>query len=602
MRGANHQYEVPGFFTLLLGMLVLLGIVWLLDRRSRRDVSSSVTVAAHKTEIAATAEATQVQVTAETMDRAPLATPGTGASVAAGRSEPGPTRVALRENLPAENVGVERVGNQISEAKRATAQPVGAAETDVVKTDVVKTESAMATAVKPVAEQSLAEKVGTEKMLTEQAETEITDTGSTGTETTGTETTGAQTTDTEKARIEQSISEQAVPEGADTDKVRTGQVTTESAADDAETAVPGGTAAHPADVTNAGQEKGGNDGAAVGGVVDRGAATPQAPAGRADTHLPSNAQARGKDDLTRIKGIGMKTSRLLNENGIRTYDAVAASSPDVLAAMLREAGPMYASNNPQTWPEQATLAMRGQWEQINAGYGSNGVRLDVASEVPESSATADSEPAATPVFDRPLTTDDRSAAAAPAPLGGMVRDDLTRIAGIGPKASELLRDAGIGSFARIAQASPTQLKQVLDNGGGRFALLDPATWGQQAKLAAEGRWDDLTAMQYELAQAGSSAKNKAVDAASAGGDSDDLTRVEGIGPKIAGLLRESGISTFSALAGTPVPQLQQILSNAGTRYALADPGTWPEQAALAANERWAELQRLQDQLDGGKRV
>jgi predicted flap endonuclease-1-like 5' DNA nuclease len=38
--------------------------------------------------------------------------------------------------------------------------------------------------------------------------------------------------------------------------------------------------------------------------------------------------ARGKDDLTKIKGIGMKTSRLLNRHDIKTYESVAASTPE----------------------------------------------------------------------------------------------------------------------------------------------------------------------------------------------------------------------------------------------------------------------------------
>lgn len=83
---------------------------------------------------------------------------------------------------------------------------------------------------------------------------------------------------------------------------------------------------------------------------------------------------------------------------------------------------------------------------------------------------------------------------------------------------------------------------------------------------------------------------------------DDLMKIEGIGPKIAELLRAAGITTFAALAKTEISVIQKILAEAGPRYQLADPATWPEQAQLAADGKWPELQALQDKLDGGRRV
>jgi large subunit ribosomal protein L27 len=81
---------------------------------------------------------------------------------------------------------------------------------------------------------------------------------------------------------------------------------------------------------------------------------------------------------------------------------------------------------------------------------------------------------------------------------------------------------------------------------------------------------------------------------------DDLTAVEGIGPKIAGLCNEAGITTWRELSETPVEKLQEILDAAGPRYRMHNPGTWPQQAGLAADAKWDELVKLQDELDGGK--
>jgi predicted flap endonuclease-1-like 5' DNA nuclease len=80
---------------------------------------------------------------------------------------------------------------------------------------------------------------------------------------------------------------------------------------------------------------------------------------------------------------------------------------------------------------------------------------------------------------------------------------------------------------------------------------------------------------------------------------DDLKRVEGIGPKISGLLQAAGITTFAQLAATDVGQLKRILKEAGTR---ANPGTWSEQAGLAAAGDWDALEALQTELKGGRRV
>ena len=80
----------------------------------------------------------------------------------------------------------------------------------------------------------------------------------------------------------------------------------------------------------------------------------------------------------------------------------------------------------------------------------------------------------------------------------------------------------------------------------------------------------------------------------------DLKRVEGIGPKISGLLQAAGITSFAQLAATDASQLRRILREAG--ITIADPTTWPEQAALAASGKWDALAALQAGLKGGRRV
>ena len=83
---------------------------------------------------------------------------------------------------------------------------------------------------------------------------------------------------------------------------------------------------------------------------------------------------------------------------------------------------------------------------------------------------------------------------------------------------------------------------------------------------------------------------------------DDLKKIEGIGPKIAEILNAGNISTFAELANTNVTTLQNLLDAAGPSFQNHVPESWPEQAALARDGKWAELKELQDKLDGGKYV
>jgi small subunit ribosomal protein S2 len=72
-----------------------------------------------------------------------------------------------------------------------------------------------------------------------------------------------------------------------------------------------------------------------------------------------------------------------------------------------------------------------------------------------------------------------------------VTDDLTKVEGIGPKISEVFQKSGIHSFAELAEKSEDDLKTILADAGSRYASKNPASWPKQAKMAAEGKWDEL---------------------------------------------------------------------------------------------------------------
>lgn len=77
--------------------------------------------------------------------------------------------------------------------------------------------------------------------------------------------------------------------------------------------------------------------------------------------------------------------------------------------------------------------------------------------------------------------------------------------------------------------------------------------------------------------------------------SDDLTRIEGIGPKMAAALQAAGLNTFAKIAAANEAQLKAAIEAAGMSLSPRLP-SWPQQAKLAAAGKWDELKRLQDEL------
>jgi predicted flap endonuclease-1-like 5' DNA nuclease len=81
---------------------------------------------------------------------------------------------------------------------------------------------------------------------------------------------------------------------------------------------------------------------------------------------------------------------------------------------------------------------------------------------------------------------------------------------------------------------------------------------------------------------------------------DDLTTLEGIGPKVAGVLAGLGVTTFDELAKADYDSLKAALVSAGYQY--MDPSGWKDQAVLAAKGDFDGLKKLQDSLKGGRKA
>jgi predicted flap endonuclease-1-like 5' DNA nuclease len=79
----------------------------------------------------------------------------------------------------------------------------------------------------------------------------------------------------------------------------------------------------------------------------------------------------------------------------------------------------------------------------------------------------------------------------------------------------------------------------------------------------------------------------------------DFTLVEGIGPRIAQLLHERGLTTWWALANADVELLRSVLTEAGPKFQIHDPRGWPQQARLLASGQWDKFATLAAALRHG---
>lgn len=88
--------------------------------------------------------------------------------------------------------------------------------------------------------------------------------------------------------------------------------------------------------------------------------------------------------------------------------------------------------------------------------------------------------------------------AAPLAAVDAVKDDLTKIEGVGPKIQGLMNKDGIWSFHQLANSSTKRLQKILDNAGPAYTVHNPRTWSAQSKLADEGNWEELHIWQKHL--------------------------------------------------------------------------------------------------------
>jgi predicted flap endonuclease-1-like 5' DNA nuclease len=182
----------------------------------------------------------------------------------------------------------------------------------------------------------------------------------------------------------------------------------------------------------------------------------------------------------------------------------------------------------------------------------------------------------------------------------------------------------LGEFNNWDYNNGISLKKQKDGSLKATATLEAGRTYQYRYLLNDGRWvNDQKADDYvhisgyqvencviavpaeeevntEVVDKPAKEKKAATKAKKTAATPDDLTKIEGIGKKIAALLAAENILTFKDLSKISAKKLKGLLEVAGSKFQMHDPSSWPKQAKLAAAAKWEELEELQKELIGGK--
>ena len=99
-------------------------------------------------------------------------------------------------------------------------------------------------------------------------------------------------------------------------------------------------------------------------AAEKPAAAAAATAAATEEAAPKSPKGLGFDDLKVVEGIGPKCEEALKAAGIDTWKALADSTPEKITEILTAAEGNFGGQVPTTWPEQAAMAVAGDWDKL----------------------------------------------------------------------------------------------------------------------------------------------------------------------------------------------------------------------------------------------
>ena len=191
------------------------------------------------------------------------------------------------------------------------------------------------------------------------------------------------------------------------------------------------------------------------------------------------------DDLTKIRGIGPATAKLLQKSGITSFRDLSEAGTGRLQELLSNAGSRFKMIDPSQWTEQSLYALKGDWNGLATWQAAN---ANVSTRE-ETDLTAKATSQSTARSNTAVGSQSSSKSGRP--------DDLTRIHGIGPATQRVLRANGINRFEQLAEMNSAQVESLFEEFPSRFQLLDTSTWAAQAQALVTRCADQMPGLELE---------------------------------------------------------------------------------------------------------
>jgi predicted flap endonuclease-1-like 5' DNA nuclease len=200
-------------------------------------------------------------------------------------------------------------------------------------------------------------------------------------------------------------------------------------------------------------------------------AQPETPnLGKDNTSLLEADKARlihfDKDELSAIQGVGPFLEKKLNEQGIFTYEQVAAWTEADIDSVTKAINFFDGRIAKDNWVGQAK-------------------------ELAAKKAAPPAEFAANSSAEDLLDVDTRD-------LSFELAEDLKIIFGVDEEVEKILQNAGVDSYAELAKMEPDGLRNMLEVINPALSSKDPSTWPAQARLALDKEWEALLDYQDQI--------------------------------------------------------------------------------------------------------
>jgi predicted flap endonuclease-1-like 5' DNA nuclease/predicted nucleic acid-binding Zn-ribbon protein len=211
-----------------------------------------------------------------------------------------------------------------------------------------------------------------------------------------------------------------------------------------------------------------------------------------------NELSAARTEILRLKALADP-----NTDGLKRADAEIETIRTRLRAVEAQLAERNAEVNAQKARSLSTTARAPRTIAASAavaGAPLNLLGFDTASQVLSAASEPTLEnPVAALLPDETAVIPDNAIATAGSIFGKRIEpDDLTLIEGIGPAIRNLLAGAGFATWESLANAEPEQLHAILVEAGPAFAAHSPASWPEQARLAANANWFQLKSLQDKL--------------------------------------------------------------------------------------------------------